>query len=59
MVYLQGNIHAGEVEGKEALLILLRDLAGERRDLLQKLVVLVVPDYNADGNDEFAPVAIF
>ena len=57
VVYLQGNIHAGEVEGKEALLILLRDLAGERRDLLQKLVVLVVPDYNADGNDEFGPVA--
>jgi hypothetical protein len=27
-VYLQGNIHAGEVPGKEALLILLRRLAG-------------------------------
>jgi hypothetical protein len=57
VVYLQGNIHAGEVEGKEALLRLLRELAGERRDLLQKLVVLAVPDYNADGNDEFGPVA--
>ena len=26
IVYVQGNIHSGEVEGKEALLALLRDL---------------------------------
>ncbi len=58
VVYLQGNIHAGEVEGKEAILILLRELAGPRRDLLQKLVVLAVPDYNPDGNDAFGPVAV-
>jgi hypothetical protein len=58
VVYLQGNIHAGEVEGKEAVLILLRELAGERRDLLQKLVVLAAPDYNPDGNDAFGPVAV-
>ncbi|MGA2382727.1 MAG: M14 family metallopeptidase [Gemmatimonadales bacterium] len=57
VVYLQGNIHAGEVEGKEALLIVLRELAGARRDLLQKLVILVAPDYNPDGNDAFGPVA--
>ncbi len=57
VVYLQGNIHAGEVEGKEALLILLRELATTRRELLQKLVVLVCPDYNPDGNDDFGPVA--
>ena len=57
VVYLQGNIHAGEVEGKEALQVLLRDLAGPRRELLQRLVVLVAPDYNPDGNDAFGPVA--
>jgi len=57
VVYLQGNIHAGEVEGKEALLRLLRELAGTRRELLQKLVILVCPDYNPDGNDDFGPVA--
>ncbi len=27
IVYVQANIHAGEVEGKEALLALVRDLA--------------------------------
>jgi hypothetical protein len=58
VVYLQANIHAGEVEGKEAALVLLRELAGPRRDLLQKLVVLVAPDYNPDGNDAMGPVAL-
>jgi len=58
VVYLQANIHAGEVEGKEAILILLRELAGPRRDLLRKLVILAMPDYNPDGNDAFGPVAV-
>jgi hypothetical protein len=57
VVYLQANIHAGEVEGKEAVLALMRELAGARRPLLQKLVILVVPDYNPDGNDAFGPAA--
>jgi Zinc carboxypeptidase len=58
VVYLQGNIHAGEVEGKEAILILLRELAGPERALLSKLVILAAPDYNPDGNDAFGPVAV-
>jgi len=58
VVYVQANIHAGEVEGKEAVLALLRELAGPRRDLLQKLVILVAPDYNPDGNDAFGPQAV-
>jgi len=57
VVYLQANIHGGEVEGKEAVLMLLRELAAPRRDLLQRLVVLVAPVYNPDGNDAFAPAA--
>jgi hypothetical protein len=52
VVYLQGNIHAGEVEGKETLLMLLRDLAqGRHAQLLDSLVLLIVPIYNADGNE--------
>ncbi len=58
VVYLQGNIHAGEVEGKEAILELLRELATTRRGLLGKLVILAAPDYNPDGNDAFAPASI-
>jgi hypothetical protein len=51
-VYIQGNIHAGEVEGKEAALWLLRSIAkGERAAWLQHLVLLINPIYNADGNE--------
>ncbi len=56
MVYLQGNIHAGEVEGKEAAQMLLRDLTlGPLRRLLDSLVLLVAPIYNTDGNELLAP----
>jgi hypothetical protein len=56
IVYLQGNIHAGEVEGKEALQMLLRELAAGRHDaLLDSLVLLIAPIYNADGNERFDP----
>jgi hypothetical protein len=56
IVFLQANIHAGEVEGKEAAQMLLRDLTrGSLRPLLDSLVLLVVPIYNADGNESLAP----
>jgi murein tripeptide amidase MpaA len=56
IVYIQGNIHSGEVEGKEAAQMLLRDLTvGALRPLLDSVIVLVVPIYNADGNEKFAP----
>lgn len=52
---LIGNIHAGEVCGKEALLMLAREL-GEHGDqpLLEHFVLCIVPIYNADGNDRMA-----
>ncbi|MDX1396682.1 MAG: M14 family metallopeptidase, partial [Gemmatimonadota bacterium] len=52
VVYLQGNIHAGEVCGKEALQMLLADMAGgEHAAWLETMVLLVAPIYNADGNE--------
>ena len=51
-VFIQGNIHAGEVEGKEALLWLLRSIAkGERAPWFKDVVLLITPIYNADGNE--------
>jgi hypothetical protein len=51
-IYIQGNIHAGEVEGKEALLWLLRSIAkGERAPWFDSVVLLIAPIYNADGNE--------
>lgn len=54
-VYLQGNIHGGEVPGKESLQMLLREVSEGRHDaLLDSLVLLVAPIYNADGNERVA-----
>lgn len=51
-VYIQANIHAGEVEGKEAVQVLLREIAqGRHPSWLDSMVLLVAPIYNADGNE--------
>jgi hypothetical protein len=51
-VYIQANIHAGEVEGKEAALELLRAVAqGRHAPWLNSMILLVAPIYNADGNE--------
>jgi hypothetical protein len=55
-VHVQANVHAGEVEGKESSLILLRELAqGKHDDWLRSMVFLITPDYNADGNEKMSP----
>lgn len=55
VVYIQANIHAGEVEGKEAALMLARNIVtGKTADYLDELVLLVVPIFNADGNDKIS-----
>jgi zinc carboxypeptidase len=55
IVYVQANIHAGEVEGKEALQAQLRDLLFDpHANVLDSLILIAVPIYNADGNERFA-----
>ncbi len=54
VVYLQANIHGGEVEGKEAVQQLLREIAmGEHAPWLERCVFIVTPIYNVDGNEEW------
>lgn len=50
--YLNNNIHSGEVEGKEASLILVREIAqGQHDDILKNVVIILNPNHNVDGND--------
>ena len=58
IVYVQANIHAGEVEGKEALLALVRDLASKPNNVLDSIVLIAIPIYNADGNERFKPQTV-
>lgn len=57
IVMVEANIHAGEVEGKEAVLALARDLTltALGRKLLDKLCLVLVPNFNPDGNDRISP----
>jgi len=56
VAYIQANIHAGEVEGKEAMQSLLRDLLfDKKKNVLDSIVLIVQPIYNADGNEKFGP----
>ena len=54
VMYIQANIHAGEVEGKEAILMLVRDLLKlDPTRILDATTLVIAPIYNADGNEKF------
>lgn len=53
----QAGIHSGEIDGKDAGMMLLRDLLPGRRnrDLLRHANLLFIPIYNVDGHERFSP----
>ncbi|GLH72697.1 hypothetical protein GETHLI_11990 [Geothrix limicola] len=59
VVLVISGIHAGEVEGKEGCLMLVRDLLEGRPGIdaavLADLTLVVVPLFNPDGNDAIDP----
>jgi len=57
VILIQACIHAGEPDGKDAGLALLRDLAITKSlpELLTDVVVLFIPIYNTDGHERSSP----
>jgi len=57
VLFVQNCIHAGEQDGKDGALMLLRDIALERTDpaLLDHVVLIVIPIFNVDGHERFGP----
>jgi len=56
IVLVVNGIHAGEIDGKDAALELLRDFAlGRRRELLDAATLLIIPVYNVDGHERSSP----
>jgi hypothetical protein len=53
IVLIQNGIHAGEIEGKDASLALLRDLTVLHRNdgLLDQVILLVVPIFSVDSHE--------
>ncbi|HEX7154149.1 MAG TPA: M14 family metallopeptidase [Thermoanaerobaculia bacterium] len=52
-LFAQGGIHAGEIDGKDAGLMLLRDMTvrGTKKELLDSVNFLFVPIFNVDGHE--------
>jgi hypothetical protein len=55
VVLIQACIHAGECDGKDAGLMLARDLAiyNKYPELLDNITILFIPIYNVDGHERF------
>jgi hypothetical protein len=56
VLLVQAGIHAGEIEGKDAGLALLRDLTVGRgdRSLLEHTVLVFIPVFNVDGHERMS-----
>jgi hypothetical protein len=54
---VHAGIHAGEIDGKDAGMMLLRDMTvlGTRRDLLEQAHLLFIPILNVDGHERSSP----
>jgi hypothetical protein len=52
LILIQAGIHAGEIDGKDAAMMLLRDIAlGDKKELLTKANILFIPILNVDGHE--------
>jgi murein tripeptide amidase MpaA len=57
ILLVQNAIHAGEMDGKDSCLALLRDIVitGKDAPLLDRAVFVFIPIYNADGHERRSP----
>jgi hypothetical protein len=57
VVLVQNCIHAGEPDGKDASLMLMREMVITKKlsDLLNRVTVLFIPIFNVDGHEKFSP----
>ena len=57
ILLVQACIHPGECEGKDAGLMLIRDLVIEKKypSILDHISILFIPIFNVDGHERFGP----
>jgi hypothetical protein len=57
VLLIQAGIHSGEIDGKDAGLMLLRDIAITKKyaPLLDHVTILFMPIFNVDGHERFGP----
>jgi hypothetical protein len=57
IIMIQSGIHSGEIEGKDTVLMLIRDMtvAKTYASWLDHAIFVVIPVFNVDGHDQFSP----
>ena len=57
IILIQNGIHPGEVEGKDACMLLLREIliTKEKQNLLDNTILLIIPILNVDGHERVSP----
>ena len=57
IIMIQSGIHAGEIEGKDTVLMLIRDMTVSKRYAawLDHAIFVVIPVFNVDGHEDFSP----
>ena len=57
ILLIQNGIHSGEIDGKDACLAMIRDIAvtRERAELLEHVTLVIVPVFNIDGHEMMSP----
>ncbi|HYW44649.1 MAG TPA: M14 family zinc carboxypeptidase [Bryobacteraceae bacterium] len=57
VIMIQSGIHAGEIEGKDTVLMLVRDMTVGKRfaGWLDHAIFVIIPVFNVDGHEYFSP----
>jgi hypothetical protein len=57
VILIQSGIHSGEIEGKDTVLMLVRDMTVGRRyaPWLDKAIFVIIPVFNVDGHEDTSP----
>jgi hypothetical protein len=56
LILIQAGIHSGEIDGKDAGMMLLRDIIfGTKKDLLQSVNILFIPILSVDAHERTSP----
>jgi Zinc carboxypeptidase len=57
VILIQSGIHAGEIEGKDTALMLVRDMTVTKKfaTSLDHAIFVIIPVFNVDGHEDFSP----
>ncbi|MBK7258620.1 MAG: hypothetical protein IPI01_12625 [Ignavibacteriae bacterium] len=56
VILIQAGIHSGEIDGKDAMFTILREMLVQHRDteVLDSVIILFVPIFSVDGHERFS-----